>query len=214
MSVEELIKLSMGNSLYERPFEYRFLWSILYPILYVTPRRKRKKIKVLDIGGAESYLSKVLSGLGFDVTVIDINGYDYGKARFIKANVLEYEFQREHFDIILCISTIEHVGLPAYGQDIIVDNGDRILAEKIHRWLKKNGLAIITVPYGKPHHPPSFERVYTMEKLKALFPEDKWEWVYTAFACDPMFNGKSWRWCSERETRQTDGACMLLLRKK
>jgi len=214
MSVEELVNKSMGNSLYERPFEYRFVWAILYPILKFTRPEDRKKIRILDVGGAESYLSKILSELGFDVTVIDINDYDYGKAKFIKANLLDYEFPGEYFDIILAISTIEHVGLPCYGQDKIVLDGDKIVADKIYRWLKKDGLAVITVPYGIPHHPPTFERVYTMPELKQLFPEEKWEWILTVFACDPMLNGMSWRWCSEQESISTDAACMMLLRKR
>jgi len=213
-SVNELIDKSMENKRYERPYEYRFVWSILYPIVKFTSREDRKRIRILDVGGAESYLSKMLSELGFDVTVIDINDFDYGNARFIKANLLDYEFPGEYFDLILAVSTIEHVGLPCYGQDKIVLDGDKIVADKIHRWLKRSGLAIVTVPYGIPHHPPTFERVYTMPELKQLFPEEKWEWILAIFACDPLFNGMSWMWCSEIQSRHTDACCMMLLRKR
>lgn len=208
-NILDLIEKSMVNRSAERPLEYSFVWSYLAPLVLL-PNAYRYNIKILDVGGAESRLAKTLAELGFDTTVIDIAEVDYQPARFVKADLLVYEFPDETFDIIIAISTLEHVGLPCYGQRHIDERGDVITMEKMHRWLKPHGLAVITLPYGKPHHPPTFERVYNKESLKERIISDKWNVLKMDYGCDD--NG--WRSCSEHETINRDAVVMLLLQKK
>ncbi|RLF82421.1 hypothetical protein DRN38_00175 [Thermococci archaeon] len=212
MLVIDLMNMSMGNSAYERPLEYRFTWKYL-SVLLTLPKEERKKIKILDVGGAESRLAKVLSLLGFDVTVIDINKDDFGKAKFIKANILEYDFKPESFDIIIAISTIEHIGLPCYGQKIQDPQGDIKTMRKIWKWLKKGGIAIITLPFGKPHHPPTFERVYSMDSLEVLLKQGDWEVISVEYGCALDENPRLFRSCYLHEALFRDAVVMLLLRK-
>jgi hypothetical protein len=86
----------------------------------------------------------------------------------------------------------------------------QISMEKIYRWLKPYGLAIITLPYGKPHHPPTFERVYNRETLKDRILFGRWNVLRIEYACDD----RGWRQCLEHETANRDSAVLLFLQKK
>jgi 2-polyprenyl-3-methyl-5-hydroxy-6-metoxy-1,4-benzoquinol methylase len=169
----------------------------------------RREITVLDIGGGESRLAKTLAELGFTVTIIDIGNVDCGKATHVKNNILDYEFPEGTFDIIISISTIEHVGLQCYGQTRLDNDGDIKVMDKIYRWLKPRGLAIITLPYGKPHHPPSFERVYNPDSLKKRILSNCWYILRMEYIC----KDEAWRPCQELETKNHDSAVLLLLQK-
>ncbi|RLG76909.1 MAG: hypothetical protein DRO12_03520 [Thermoprotei archaeon] len=210
--IEELIDISMLNRGYERYVEYAFVWKYL-SMLLVLPKKLRSKIKILDVGGAESRLSKTLAGLGFDVTVIDIHEDDYGKARFVKENILTYEFPEGYFDVIIAISTIEHVGLPCYKQAILSHDGDIIAMTKIYRWLKLGGIALVTLPYGKPHHPPEFERVYNLQSLQERILCCRWEIIEVRFARQSDDDPHVFIDCSEEEARNYDAVVLLALRK-
>lgn len=206
--IYELIEKSIVNRSDERPLEYLFTWLNLTMITsLLTPIKSW--IKILDVGGSESRLAKTLAELGFDVTVIDINDVEHGDAKFVRENILEFEFPEEEFDIIVAISTIEHIGLPAYGQKLIDSDGDVKTMHKIYRWLKSGGVAIVTLPYGKPHHPPQFERVYDEKTLKERIIKDKWNVVSILYAC------KDGRWdiCSELKARDRDACVFLVLQK-
>ena len=207
MNIHELVRKST-SFVDERPLEYLFLWSNLVPLLAI-PEKVRSEVKILDIGGAGSLLSKTLAELGFDTYVIDINDVDSGKAKFIKANILDYDFPENAFNIIISISTVEHVGLPCYGQTIYDQDGDIKTMHKIYKWLAPEGIAIITLPYGKPHHPPSFERVYDENTLKNRILMSQMEIIKKEYIC---CNG-AWRQASEPEAKNYDAVVLLLLRK-
>ena len=208
MNIMELIRQSIVNTNAERPCEYLFLWKWLTPLLPL-PTYVKREIKILDVGGAESNLAKTLAELGFDTTVIDINPVEHGKAKYIKANILQYEFPENTFDIILSISTIEHVGLKAYGQKVEDQEGDIKTIQKIYKWLKPDGISIITLPYGKPHHPPTFERVYNQETLTNRILIDKWEIIEMQYAT----NMNGWSYCTEAEAQDKDSVILLILKK-
>jgi len=206
--ISDLMARSMENTMAERPLEYLFVWTTLAALSPTLPA-DRSRVRILDVGGAESRLAKTLAELGFDVTVIDINDVVSGRAKFIRANILEFDFPEDHFDIIIAISTVEHIGLPAYGQTLLDEDGDIKAMEKIYRWLKRGGFAIVTVPYGRPHHPPSFERVYNRKTLAKRILSAEWEVIAAMYSC---YDGV-WRPCTEPETDDRDGCVCLLLRK-
>ena len=205
---DDLVSESMVNQLHERPLEYSFVWSCLAPLTLV-PGKCRGEVKILDVGGGESRLAKVLARLGFDVTVLDIGEVDCGSAKYVKANVLDHEFPEESFDIILSVSTVEHIGLQSYGQVKQDEEGDVKTMGKIYRWLKPCGLALVTLPYGKPHHPPTFERVYNKESLRKRILPNHWLVLREEYICCDV----AWRRCLEWETKDRDSAVLLLLQK-
>jgi hypothetical protein len=81
---------------------------------------------VLDVGCAESLLSHELVARGFRIVGLDIRDYPFKNKRvyFVKRNVLNTGLPDEMFDAIFVVSTIEHIGLSAYGQLTLDDEGD------------------------------------------------------------------------------------------
>ncbi|MCD6399792.1 DUF268 domain-containing protein [candidate division WOR-3 bacterium] len=211
-SFEQIVNLCMHNRLYERSREYEFVLKYFMPLL-VLPKELRRKIKVLDVGGAESKLSKWLSSQGFDTYVIEIREDDYGSAKFIRANILDYDFQENFFDIIVAISTVEHVGLPAYGQDKQDPDGDVKTMVKLRSWVKPGGLLLVTVPFGKPHHPPEFERVYDTVSLQFRIILPRLEVIEKRYYCYNPRDPHSFEECSLAKALLTDAVACLALRK-
>ena len=213
MKFKDIVKYCMGNTLYERSREYEFVMKYFMPLLAI-PKKLRKNIRILDVGGAESRLSKFLAEQGFDVYVIDIREDDYGSARFIKANILEYDFPEGFFDVIVAISTVEHVGLPCYGQELIDRDGDVKTVKKLWCWLKPGGLLLLTLPFGIPHHPPDFERVYNLETLRSRVLSVGWDVVEVRFYCFNPLCRDDFVECSVPQALVTDAVVCLALRKQ
>lgn len=104
---------------------------------------------VLDVGCTGSLLDHELLARGFRVVGLDICEHTMrtrGQA-FVKANVINTGLPSETFDVILSVSTIEHVGLNAYSQDLLSDDGDFLAMKELRRLLKPGGMLVLTLPY-------------------------------------------------------------------
>ena len=190
ISKEEFLKASMTNDSFERPSEYDFVYRCLCSIVAHT---------VLDVGCCESNLSSVLKDIGYDVYGIDVNNCNKDtNFKFINGNILDHDFGMK-FDVIIAISTVEHVGLESYKQTKVDNDGDIEAMKRLYKYAKK--YLILTVPFGKAHHPAEFERVYDTPRLKKLMegftiireeyyanvkggPNDTWEKVNSLTATD------------------------------
>ncbi len=128
----------------ERAVEIPFVFSILpEPSIY---------IRVLDIGCCESTLVMDLSTLGFDAWGVDMRDYGVPYNKFIKADARNMpQIPTSSFDIVLAISTVEHVGLvkTPYLTDKTFDlTADKKVFNEMVRIAKPNGIIVVTVPYG------------------------------------------------------------------
>jgi SAM-dependent methyltransferase len=59
-------------------------------------------------------------------------------------------FRQGIFDLVICISTIEHIGIPSMAYNIKETDidGDSKLMREMNRVLKHNGRLILTLPYS------------------------------------------------------------------
>lgn len=134
---------------------------------------------LLDVGCTGSLLDHELLARGFRVVGLDINDNTMRNNRevFVQVNVLKTGLPSEIFDVILVVSTVEHIGLDAYGQDLLNDNADFLAMQELRRLLKPHGILLLTLPYeGKgPTRIHRFgnrgeflERRYDCERLSKL----------------------------------------------
>ena len=74
------------------------------------------------------------------------------------------------FDAIIMVSTVEHIGLSAYKQLSLEDDGDFKAMAELYRVLKPNGVLLMSTPYiGKNQlKVDSFERNYNRDRLNEL----------------------------------------------
>jgi len=132
-----------------------------------------KGSSVLDVGCAESLLSHELIGRGFRVFGLDLRDYPFMNKLmfFVKRNVIDTKLPSDFFDGILVISTIEHVGLQAYGQCMRDLDGDIEALKELKRILKPHGVIALTTPYlgDTPLRiSGNFERRYNKQRLEKL----------------------------------------------
>jgi SAM-dependent methyltransferase len=130
-----------------------------------------KSARVLDVGCSESLLSHELLARGYEVWGIDINDYLCKPAAmvFVKQDARNTGLPSNFFDAVVCVSTIEHIGLPVYGQENVDLDGDIKAVREFHRILKPGGYLILTTPFaGKEFRLVSGERQYDLQRLQLL----------------------------------------------
>lgn len=91
------------------------------------------------------------------------------------------------FDLVTCVSVLDHVGLDAYGNTTDDDLIDGVLSE-IERVLAPGGRLLLTVPFGRYQvttHPGGGQRVFDEETLFGLFPFETWG----------VKSARAWRLC-------------------
>jgi 2-polyprenyl-3-methyl-5-hydroxy-6-metoxy-1,4-benzoquinol methylase len=141
------------------------------PHTYRALARLAPGARVLDVGATESTVALSLASLGYDVTAIDIRPYPLSHPRLrTVVGAIEEWSDEAVFDGVVCLSTIEHIGLPAYGADR-KPGADRAAMRRIHELTAPGGLLVLTTRFGSPRE-DDFERTYDRAALEELL--DGW----------------------------------------
>lgn len=178
----------------DRPYEYAFVVE-----MFCKPELKGKT--VLDFGSAGSVLPTIIASMGNDVVCYDVRNWpiDFPNVRFVRGDIL-VEKVEEKFDVLTCISVIEHVGLGYYG-DKGDANGDIEAMKILRQCLKPGGFLILTVPFGKPTVVFPAYRVYDRSRLNMLTSGFK---TLEERFCGPIEQPTVYRPCSEEEANGVD----------
>lgn len=118
--------------------------------------------RILDLGCMESMLPLFMAAAGYQVTGFDFREYPYRVPNFsfVQGDILNLPFPDHEFDAVTCVSTIEHVGIGFYRDPTSEKNApDAKGIAQARRVLKRRGLFLLTVPFGKPHE-NNQQRVY------------------------------------------------------
>ena len=147
----------------ERIVEYAFVIRAL--------QRAIADMRILDFGCGESLLPITLATMGAEVVGTDLLDYEFEHPNFSfrKGDFLEAEFPADHFDAVIAISSVEHVGLGSYGSPCY-ENGDVSVVREFRRILRPAGALLLTVPFGK-RRVDSNQRIYDSEQLAELLSE-------------------------------------------
>ena len=153
-------------------FGYRTSRTVEYDfIMRNIPSRARK---ILDVGSTGSLLPLKLAKRGYNVWCIDSREYHecHPNLTFVKGDILRSLFPDDFFDLVVCVSTIEHIGVGAYG-DPQYEDGDRLAVKEFGRILKEGGTLLLTAPFSGEYRVlpwmSSYERIYDYNRLKSLF---------------------------------------------
>jgi len=148
----------------ERMIEYGFVMSKLL---------KRDKCKILDIGcvARHNYLIPSLCFAEWDVWGIDIRSWAFKHKNFtkIEGDIRYHPVDPETFDIVSCVSTIEHIGLASY-YGITEENldGDLDAMKQMQRALKPKGIMLFTAPYSNEYSIRPGARIYDKKRLDEM----------------------------------------------
>jgi SAM-dependent methyltransferase len=169
----------------ERLVEYEFVARNLVS--------SKKQAAILDIGSGSSTLAKAIGELGkgkWEVFRIDIAESNCDA----RMDGRMTGFRKEVFSQVICISTIEHIGIGINSGDDDED-GDLKTVKEILRILKKGGSAIISVPYGKIKK--LNYRVYDRHALSRLVAVDNEEFSVAAKKEFYCYDAGKWKRCSQ-----------------
>ena len=158
-----------------RDFKYVFLNERVVEIPYVLSEvSKLSNCKeILDFGCSASLVPQYFSSLGYNVTGLDLRDYPYEfpNFTFVKEDLFKSSLQEDSFDALVCISTLEHVGLGFYGTEQRTDDfADIVAVKKLKSMIKPGGSFLLTVPFGK-YHVNEHMRVYNSERIQKITDE-------------------------------------------
>ncbi len=123
---------------------------------------------VLDVGCAESLVPFELASLGYDVTGIDLREYPLEHPNLTTlATPLEDWDTDATFDVVVCLSSIEHFGLGTYGEAVADDRLDHAAMKSLLERVAPKGLLVMTIPYGETDETP-VQRMYTRDDIDRL----------------------------------------------
>lgn len=126
-----------------------------------------------------------------------------GNVSVLEGDIGSIEVPTGSFDLAVTISTVEHVGLGAYG-DPVYASGDSIAIRKLHRSLESGARLILSTRLGRSGvaivSPEFYERSYDYSSLVALFAD------FSRFDLKAIkWNGLFWEHVEPEEV----GACPL-----
>jgi SAM-dependent methyltransferase len=123
--------------------------------------RLRGEARVLDVGYAfaePAYLAGLSAAVPDGLVGVDLVERDVAGLRSVVADVRALPFAPRSFDVVLCISTLEHVGMDnrVYGGPGEQDESGRLAAlRELRSVLARGGRLLVTVPTGKPDGQPT-----------------------------------------------------------
>ena len=127
--------------------------------------------RILDVGCAESTVALSLATMGWQVTAVDPRGYPYAHPYLDVVTGYVCDLPDEPvFDAVLLLSTIEHIGIGAYGETVAED-ADLVLMTDARRRLKPGGLVVLTTPVARQLHEDELQRYYDTERLEHLLED-------------------------------------------
>jgi SAM-dependent methyltransferase len=137
--------------------------------------------RILDIGGGESTVAFSLASLGYDVTVIEPQGYPFQHPRLtVSTRPLEEYTTDEPFDAAILLSAIEHFGVGHYaGGPEPRPDADVEAVARVIELLAPGGRLVLTTPYG-PAAINDLERTYDRAGIERLL--DGWDLQTVAVA--------------------------------
>jgi hypothetical protein len=139
-----------------------------------------------------------LAALGYQVVGIDLRDYRFTHPNFTfhQLNLLEF-VDRKGFDYIVSVSTVEHIGLGAYGEKQGTRHLEDVVAKLIHL-LRPGAKLIVTVPVGQEYQ-DGFLRSFTCGQIRSLFRSEDIALLDERYYLREHL--KFWRPCDCRETR-------------
>jgi SAM-dependent methyltransferase len=161
--------------------------------------------KVLDVGYANAE-KRYLNGL-FSLHIPQLYGLDkidkeIDGIKSVIGDIRNTDFPDECFDLLFCISTIEHVGRDnsKYFPDNypVDDQGDFKAMKEMNRITRKEGRIVLTVPYGKFHDYGWFIQ-YDKLRLDRLIGGYKFKIVRRDF----FHYDNGWSSCRQDELKDT-----------
>lgn len=129
--------------------------------------------EAMDFGWGGSWMGLLAARKGFRVIALDLTPiscfYKHPNLKFIQGDIFKLNFPKDHFDLIVNCSSIEHVGLRGrYSVTEFRPNGDIDAMEILKNILRPGKDMILTIPVGRDRVFNPLHRVYGESRLSRL----------------------------------------------
>ncbi len=129
--------------------------------------------EALEFGCENGYASLMAAQRGFHVLAVDLQEQSFywrhPKVEFRLGDFLELDLPRNHFDLVINCSSVEHVGVPGrYGITVEQSDGDIQVMQRFADILKPDGRLLMTAPCGRDAIMAPWCRVYGPERIPRL----------------------------------------------
>jgi SAM-dependent methyltransferase len=130
--------------------------------------------EAIEFGCEQGYMSLLAAQKGFHVLANDLQQqsftWQHPSVEFQQGDFLKLELPRNHFDLAINCSSVEHVGVAGrYGITADQDEGDIDVMQRLADVLKPGGLLLMTAPCGRDAVMAPWCRVYGSQRLPRLF---------------------------------------------
>lgn len=128
-----------------------------------------KRGRLLDIGSTSADLLDHFLPESVEISGIDLNARESSgkRIKLVKGDIRKTNYLDNYFDTVVCISTLEHIGVVGRYHSDDDPKGDQKALREIHRIMKKGATLLLTVPYGVKDVLP-INRLYNKKKLKKV----------------------------------------------
>ena len=127
--------------------------------------------RCLDMGpGQRGRLAREAVKRGWHVTGVDLMTCDLEMPGFcfVRGDLRTVPLAGV-FDLVLNVSTIEHVGIPGrYGVARLEPDADLEVMARTHKLMSTNGIMVLTLPVGLDAIHAPFHRIYGMTRMPLL----------------------------------------------
>ncbi len=130
--------------------------------------------EAIEFGCEQGYMSLLAAQKGFHVVANDLEEqsftWQHPDVEFRQGDFLKLDLPRNHFDLAINCSSVEHVGVAGrYGIEVTQDEGDIEVMKRLADTLKLGGLLLMTAPCGRDAVMVPWCRVYGAQRLPRLF---------------------------------------------
>ncbi|MCK9368648.1 methyltransferase domain-containing protein [Candidatus Dojkabacteria bacterium] len=124
--------------------------------------------KLLDIGSTVSEMFSNLLPKTVEVYAINLTSpKNIQNVKYVTGDIRATDFKDNLFDVITCISTLEHIGVEGRYKVKKDEFGDIKAMKEMLRILKPGGTLLLTVPYGAKDVLP-INKLYNKERIDEL----------------------------------------------
>jgi SAM-dependent methyltransferase len=130
--------------------------------------------EAFEFGCEQGYMSLLAAQKGFHVIANDLQEqtfiWQHSNVQFLRGDFLKLELPRNHFELAINCSSVEHVGVAGrYGIEVDLNNGDIEVMGRLADILKSEGRLLMTAPVGTDAVMAPWCRVYGVKRLPLLF---------------------------------------------
>lgn len=146
---------AVNERIVEQPFAFRALGRL--PV----------GARILDVGGGESTVAFSLASLGYQVTVVEPQGYPFEHPNItVEHERVENLSAEQKFDGVLLLSSVEHFGIGSYQNPLGVRD-DLLAMKHLRSLVTDDAILVLTTPFGPPEV-NDLERIYDDDGIREL----------------------------------------------